>query len=44
MQINEEVFPVKEGDAVYIPAGSYHVTYNTGNVPMRFAWATFKVG
>jgi len=43
MQIDENTFPVTEGDAVYIPPGSYHVTYNTGNIPMRFAWATFKL-
>jgi mannose-6-phosphate isomerase-like protein (cupin superfamily) len=43
MQIDNDIFPVKEGDAVYIPAGSYHVTYNTGIVPIRFVWATFKL-
>ena len=43
MQIDEKIFPVKEGDAVYIPAGSYHVTYNTGVIPMRFLWAMFKI-
>ncbi|MEM1718401.1 MAG: cupin domain-containing protein [Thermosphaera sp.] len=43
MQINDKRFPVKEGDAVYIPAGSYHVTYNTGIIPMRFVWATFRL-
>jgi mannose-6-phosphate isomerase-like protein (cupin superfamily) len=43
MQIDNDRFPVKEGDAVYIPAGSYHVTYNTGVVPIRFVWATFKL-
>jgi len=43
MQIDDDKFPVKEGDAVYIPAGSYHVTYNTGIIPIRFIWATFKL-
>ena len=43
MQIDDERFPVREGDAVYIPAGSYHVTYNTGTIPMRFVWALFRI-
>lgn len=30
-----EPFPIKEGDAVHIPAGAYHSTFNTTWRPLR---------
>jgi len=43
MVIGEEEFPIREGDAFYVPPGPYHVTYNTGILPLRILWVTGKV-
>ena len=43
MVIGEEEFSIKEGDAFYVPPGPYHVTYNTGILPLRIIWVTGKV-
>lgn len=40
MAIGEDEFPVKAGDALYVPFGEYHVTVNTGNEPMAMVWVT----
>jgi oxalate decarboxylase/phosphoglucose isomerase-like protein (cupin superfamily) len=32
---DEEEFPIREGDAVHIPMGVYHSTYNTTWRPLR---------
>ncbi|MET3292385.1 UNVERIFIED_CONTAM: oxalate decarboxylase/phosphoglucose isomerase-like protein (cupin superfamily) [Brevibacillus sp. OAP136] len=32
---DEEPFPVKAGDMIYIPTGVYHSTHNTGWEPLR---------
>tara|TARA_A100001388_G_C28763792_1_gene499404 strand:+ start:1372 stop:1704 length:333 start_codon:yes stop_codon:yes gene_type:complete len=36
MQINEERFPVKEGDVVCIEDGEYHRVFNTGHFGLYF--------
>ncbi|MFQ6067487.1 MAG: cupin domain-containing protein, partial [bacterium] len=38
--VGEEEFPIKEGDAFYVSPGLYHVTYNTGILPLRILWVT----
>jgi len=43
MIIGEEEFPIKEGDAFYVPPGKYHVTYNAGILPLAILWVTGKV-
>jgi len=43
MEIDNEKFPIKEGDAFYVPPGKYHVTYNTGILPLIIVWVTGKV-
>ncbi|MBE0477764.1 cupin domain-containing protein [Candidatus Aerophobetes bacterium] len=43
MVIGDEEFCVKEGDAFYVPPGPYHVTYNTGLLPLSFLWVTGKL-
>jgi mannose-6-phosphate isomerase-like protein (cupin superfamily) len=40
MAIGEDEFPIKAGDALYVPFGEYHVTFNTGNEPMAMVWVT----
>jgi uncharacterized cupin superfamily protein len=37
IKIGEETFPLKEGDAVHLPAGLKHLIRNTGAVAMRMA-------
>ncbi|RLG18940.1 cupin domain-containing protein [Nanoarchaeota archaeon] len=43
MEIGEDKFQIKEGDAFYIPPGKFHVTYNTGILPLMILWVTGKV-
>ncbi len=42
MVIGEDDFPIKTGDAFYVPFGEHHVTYNTGNQPLVILWVTGK--
>ncbi len=42
MVIGEDEFPIKAGDAFYVPFREYHVTYNTGNQPLAMVWVTGK--
>ncbi|MCG6878987.1 MAG: cupin domain-containing protein [Deltaproteobacteria bacterium] len=43
MVVGEDEFPIKQGDAFYVPFGEYHVTYNTGNQPLAILWVTGRV-
>ncbi|MDR3164367.1 MAG: cupin domain-containing protein [Synergistaceae bacterium] len=40
MVVGEDKFPVKAGDACYVPPGAYHTTYQTGIMPLVFVWNT----
>ena len=42
MEIDDDKFDIKAGDAFYVPFGAFHVTYNTGNEPLAMAWVTGK--
>lgn len=43
MIIGEDTFPIKSGDAIYIPYGGlFHKTVNTDNTPMKYVWITNK--
>lgn len=43
MVIGDDEFPIREGDAFYVPFGEFHVTYNTGNQPLKILWVTGRV-
>ena len=43
MEIGDDKFPIREGDAFYVPPGKYHVTYNTGILPLIIVWVTGKI-
>lgn len=43
MVVGDDEFPIKAGDAFYVPFGEYHVTYNTGNQPLAILWVTGRV-
>jgi mannose-6-phosphate isomerase-like protein (cupin superfamily) len=43
MVIGDDDFPIREGDAFYVPFGAWHVTYNTGIQPLRILWVTGRV-
>jgi len=40
MVVGDDEFPVQAGDALYIPFGAFHVTYNTGIDPLKLLWVT----
>ena len=40
MVVGEDEFPVKAGDACYVPPGAYHTTYQKGIMPLVFVWNT----
>ena len=40
MVVGDDEFPIKAGDAFYVPFGEFHVTYNTGIQPMAVVWVT----
>lgn len=43
MIVGDDEFPIKGGDAFYVPFGEYHVTYNTGIQPLAILWVTGRV-
>ena len=43
MVVGDNEFPIKAGDALYVPFGEFHVTYNTGIQPMAVVWVTGRV-
>ena len=44
MQVGEDEFAIKMGDAFYVPPGEFHVTFQRGNLPLTILWVTGKVG
>ena len=40
MQIGDDEFAIKAGDAFYVPPGEHHTTYNKGNLPLTVIWVT----
>lgn len=40
MVVGEDRFPVKAGDACYVPPGQFHTTEQTGILPLTFVWNT----
>jgi len=43
MVVGEDKYDIKEGDALYVPPGEYHTTYQKGNLPLIVVWVTGKV-
>ena len=42
MMVGDDEYTIQAGDALYVPFGEYHVTYNTGNEPLAMVWVTSK--
>ncbi len=40
MVVGDDEFPIKAGDAFYVPFGEFHVTHNTGIQPLSILWVT----
>ena len=43
MIVGDDEFPIKAGDALYVPPGEFHATYNTGIQTMAIVWVTGRV-
>lgn len=43
MIMGKEEFSIRQEDAFYVPSREYHVTYNTGILPLNLLWVTGKV-
>ena len=43
MVIGKDEFPIKAGDALYVPFGEFHTTHNTGIEPLKLLWVTGRV-
>ncbi|MFW6280563.1 MAG: cupin domain-containing protein [Halanaerobium sp.] len=43
MVVGDDEFDVEAGDALYVPPGEYHTTYQRGNLPLRMIWVTGKI-
>lgn len=40
MVVGEDEFPIRTGDALYVPPGAFHTTYQRGNLPLTVLWVT----
>ncbi len=40
MVVGEDEYDIKTGDALYVPFGEFHTTYNTGILPLELLWVT----
>ncbi|MDN5276196.1 MAG: hypothetical protein PWR01_161 [Clostridiales bacterium] len=43
MVVGEDEFPIKAGDALYVPPREFHTTYQRGNMPLVVLWVTGKL-
>lgn len=43
MVVGDDEFPIKAGDALYVPPREYHTTYQKGNLPLVVLWVTGKL-
>jgi mannose-6-phosphate isomerase-like protein (cupin superfamily) len=43
MVVGEDRYPIKQGDALYVPPGEFHTTFQTGNLPLTVVWVTANV-
>jgi len=42
MVVGDSEYEIKTGDALYVPFGLFHTTYNTGILPLQLLWVTAK--
>jgi len=42
MIVGDSEYEIKTGDALYVPFGLFHTTYNTGILPLQLLWVTAK--
>ena len=42
MVVGDTEYDIKSGDALYVPFGLFHTTYNTGIFPLQLLWITTK--
>lgn len=42
MIVGETEYDIKAGDALYVPFGVFHTTYNNGITPLQLLWVTAK--
>ena len=40
MVVGDAEYEIKTGDALYVPFGLFHTTYNTGILPLQLLWVT----
>jgi mannose-6-phosphate isomerase-like protein (cupin superfamily) len=40
MVVGDSEYDIKAGDALYVPFGQFHTTYNTGILPLQLLWVT----
>ena len=43
MVVGDDEYPVKQGDALYVPPGEFHTTIQKGNLPLVLVWVTGKL-
>ena len=40
MKVGDDEFPIRPGDALYVPPGEFHTTFQKGNMPLTVLWVT----
>ena len=43
MKVGDDEFPIKSGDALYVPPGEFHTTIQEGNLPLIVVWVTCQL-
>ena len=42
MKVGDDEYPIKAGDALYVPPSEFHTTIQKGNLPLTVIWVTCK--
>jgi len=43
MVVGEDRYAIRAGDALYVPPGEFHTTFQKGNLPLAVVWVTAKI-
>jgi mannose-6-phosphate isomerase-like protein (cupin superfamily) len=43
MVVGDDRYPIRTGDALYVPPGEFHTTFQKGNMPLAVVWVTAKI-
>lgn len=43
MVVGDDEYPIKQGDALYVPPGQFHTTFQRGILPLTVLWMTCKI-